>query len=140
MCLLVKYIDKPTPPRGPLVPEEIRADHITVKWKRPDDAGGSDITGYVLEKLDLDTGRWVPAGEVGPDKDTFTFKGLTPKKKYKFRVKAVNKEGESEPLETTDAIVARNPYGKQLIIGRQNEAVVLSTFSCKLYGKISTLR
>lgn len=37
---------------------------------------------------------------------------LTPKKKYKIRVKAVNKEGESEPLETEDAIVAKNPYGE----------------------------
>ena len=49
---------------GPLVAEEIRADHVKVKWNRPEDNGGSDITGYVLEKMDLDTGRWVPAGEV----------------------------------------------------------------------------
>ena len=44
--------------------EEIRADHITVKWQKPDDTGGSEITGYIIEKMDLDTGRWVPAGEV----------------------------------------------------------------------------
>lgn len=43
---------------------------------------------------------------------TFKIEGLTPKKKYKIRVKAVNKEGESEPLETDQAIVAKNPYGK----------------------------
>lgn len=48
---------------------------------------------------------------MGPDKNTFTIDGLTPKKKYKFRVKAVNKEGESEPLETDEPILARNPYG-----------------------------
>jgi Fibronectin type III domain. len=48
---------------------------------------------------------------VGPDKNSFTIEGLTPKKKYKFRVKAVNKEGESEPLETDEPILARNPYG-----------------------------
>lgn len=46
------------------------------------------------------------------DKDTFKVENLTPKKKYKIRVKAVNKEGESEPLETEEAIVAKNPYGK----------------------------
>lgn len=86
------------------------ADHVKVKWQKPEDNGGSDITGYVLEKMDVDTGRWIPAGECGPDDDTFTFKGLTPNKKYKFRVRAKNKEGESEPLETTDAILARNPY------------------------------
>lgn len=114
MCMLfhVNNIDKPTPPRGPLKAEEVRSDHVKVKWQKPADNGGTDITGYVLEKMDLDTGRWIPAGEVGPDQDSFTIKGLTPKKKYKFRVKAVNKEGESEPLETEEPIIAKNPYGK----------------------------
>ena len=36
--------------------------------------------------------------------------GLTKGKKYKFRVKAINKEGESEPLENEEAIEAKNPY------------------------------
>ncbi|PSN48991.1 hypothetical protein C0J52_03867 [Blattella germanica] len=111
--------------------EEVRANHVKVKWNKPEDNGGTDITGYVLEKMDMDTGRWVPAGEVGPDKNTFTIDGLTPKKKYKFRVKAVNKEGESEPLETEEAILARNPYdepgrpGKPDIIDYDNKSVTL---------------
>lgn len=104
--------DKPSIPLGPLKVEEVRADHVKVKWDKPEDNGGTEITGYVLEKMDLDTGRWIPAGEVGPNEKTFTFSGLTPKKKYKFRVKAVNKEGESEPLEVEEAILAKNPYGK----------------------------
>lgn len=108
----VVVLDKPTPPRGPLKAEEVRADHITISWKKPEDAGGSDITGYVIEKMDMETGRWVPAGEVGPNTDKFTVDGLTPKKKYKFRVKAVNKEGESDPLESEEPITAKNPYGK----------------------------
>lgn len=107
-------VDKPSRPSGPIVPEEIRADHIKIKWKKPEDAGGSPLTGYIIEKMDLDTGRWVAAGEVGPNDETFTASGLTPKKKYKFRVKAVNKEGESEALETEEPIMARNPYGKSL--------------------------
>ena len=41
--------------------------------------------------MDTETGRWIPAGEVGPDKDTIRVDGLTPKKRYMFRVKAVNK-------------------------------------------------
>lgn len=106
----VIVLDKPTPPLGPLEPVEVRSTHAKVKWNKPKDNGGSDITGYVLEKMDMDNGRWIPAGEVGPDETTFDFKGLIPNKKYKFRVKAVNKEGESEPLETTDSILAKNPY------------------------------
>lgn len=56
--------DKPLRPVGPLKAEEVRADHITVSWKKPEDNGGSDITGYIIEKMDMDSGRWVAAGEV----------------------------------------------------------------------------
>lgn len=49
---------------GPLEAVEVRADHIKVQWNPPKDNGGSPITGYVIEKMDQDTGRWVPAGEV----------------------------------------------------------------------------
>lgn len=61
--------------------------------------------------MDTDSGRWVPAGEVGPNENTFTVDGLTPKKKYKFRVKAKNKDGESPALLTEEEIEAKNPYG-----------------------------
>lgn len=44
--------------------EEVRADHIKVKWKKPKDNGGEELKGYIIEKMDLDTGRWVSAGEV----------------------------------------------------------------------------
>lgn len=60
-CLL---LGKPSRPQGPLFPEEIRADHVKLKWKKPDDDGGMPIDGYIIEKMDLDTGAWVPAGEV----------------------------------------------------------------------------
>lgn len=42
----------------------------------------------------------------------FDVTGLQEGKKYKFRVKAVNPEGESEPLEADKAIIAKNPFGK----------------------------
>lgn len=108
----VVVLDKPGRPVGPLKAEEVRANHVTIKWKRPEDDGGVPITGYIVEKMDMDTGRWVPAGEVGPNADNFKVDGLTPKKRYKFRVKAINKEGESEPLESDEPITAKNPYGK----------------------------
>lgn len=58
-------IDKPAQPVGPLKAEEVRADHITVAWKKPKDNGGSEITSYLVEKMDMDSGQWIPAGEVG---------------------------------------------------------------------------
>lgn len=38
--------------------------------------------------------------------------GLKPGRKYKFRVKAVNKEGASEPLLTDKEMTAKDPWGK----------------------------
>jgi hypothetical protein len=62
--------------------------------------------------MDTETGRWVSAGECGPEANEFEVKGLTKGKRYKLRVKAYNKEGESEPAEMSDTFVAQNPYGK----------------------------
>ena len=38
--------------------------------------------------------------------------GLQEGHEYQFRVKAVNDEGESDPLETDHATVAKDPFGK----------------------------
>ena len=37
---------------------------------------------------------------------------LQPGQEYKFRVMAVNAEGESEPLDADKSIIAKNPYGE----------------------------
>jgi hypothetical protein len=72
IMLSLLFTDKPSSPVGPLAAEEVRANHVKVKWNKPEDSGGSAVTGYVLEKMDLDTGRWVPAGEVTSCVSIFT--------------------------------------------------------------------
>lgn len=46
----------------------------------------------------------------------FNVEGLEPGHQYKFRVTAVNDEGDSEPLEANQAILAKNPYGESCCI------------------------
>lgn len=72
---------------------------------------GKPVTGYVVEKLNKATGRWVPVGKTVEPTTEMEVKGLQEGEEYEFRVKAVNEEGESEPLKTDGSILAKNPYG-----------------------------
>jgi Fibronectin type III domain/Immunoglobulin I-set domain/Immunoglobulin domain len=105
-------LDKPSPPDGEPEATKIRSDSATVAFRPPKDDGGCPILGYIVEKMDTETGRWVGAGECGPDATELEVKGLVKGKRYKLRVKAYNKEGESEPSEMSQSFVAQNPYGK----------------------------
>ncbi|GIY64293.1 twitchin [Caerostris darwini] len=103
-------LDKPSPPGGPLKVEDVTADGCNLEWKPPSDDGGQPVDNYVVEKMDPATGIWTPVGEtVGPE-TSMKVKGLVPGKSYKFRVRAANRQGESEPLEADKTIVAKNPF------------------------------
>lgn len=106
----IQVLGKPSAPKGPLNVTEVFEDRMTLDWLPPEDDGGTPINYYEVEKFDTATGQWVPCGR---SKDTtFKVEGLTKGNSYKFRVRAVNNEGASDPLETDQAIVAKNPYGK----------------------------
>ena len=36
------------------------SDSITLQWTRPQNDGGNPIRGYVIEKKEKDTDRWIP--------------------------------------------------------------------------------
>ena len=102
--------DKPGKPEGPLNVMDIYRDRCRLSWKPPLDDGGMPILRYIVEAQDMETKKWVKVGKVEGDTQCGV-PGLEPGKRYKFRVKAVNSEGESEPLVNTDEILAKDPYG-----------------------------
>lgn len=107
-CFL--FSGKPSKPKGPLKVSDVTAEGCKLKWEKPEDDGGEPVDHYVVERMDTETGRWVPVTTTkSPEADV---SGLNEGKEYQFRVKAVNAEGESEPLETDIPTVAKNPYGE----------------------------
>ena len=67
--------------------------------------------GYIVEKCEDGSSFWEEApGVVKGEKHVI--KGLDKGKKYKFRVKAENPYGKSEPAETEKSTLAKNPYGQ----------------------------
>lgn len=112
-------LGKPGSPKGPLEVTDVTKQSCKLKWKKPEDDGGCPITEYEVEKMDVATGKWMRVCKV-PAKDSLKepeveITNLEPGKEYKFRVTAVNKEGDSEPLTTTKSIIAKNPFGKKII-------------------------
>jgi len=114
----VIVIDRPTKPEGPLKISEVRKDTCLLAWRPPADNGGCQIDKYIIEKLDVARGEWGPVSEVNGDTTTLRVIRLTPGKEYMFRVRAVNKEGESDNLETTGSTLAKNPYDEPSAPGK----------------------
>ena len=50
-------LGKPSRPVGPLKVEDVRAKKALLKWDKPEDDGGTPVTKYLIEKMDVDTGR-----------------------------------------------------------------------------------
>lgn len=110
MLITNRFTAKPGKPEGPLEVSDIHKEGCKLKWKKPKDDGGEPIECYSVEKYDADSGMWLPVGKTkDPEMEVL---GLVPGHEYEFRVKAVNKEGESEPLETMAPIIAKDPFSK----------------------------
>lgn len=84
----------------------------TLSWKPPEDDGGEPIEEYILEAQDMnERGKFVEVGRCKAGDTSFKVKNLKDRTDYKFRVKARNKEGESEPLQTETATTIKDPWG-----------------------------
>jgi len=99
-------LDVPGPPTGPIEFDDIDSNSVTISWKTPKDNGGSEITGYVIEKKDLDhAGGWVPAvNYVAPNIKTQKVPRLLEGNRYEFRVFAVNAQGRGAPTTSDEAM------------------------------------
>jgi hypothetical protein len=101
---------------------DVTKEICVVSWKPPLDNGGSPVERYIVEKQDTARGGWTPAGETNADNNSLRLTKLTPGKEYLFRVRAVNKEGEGDALETSGATLAKNPYDEPSAPGKPEVA------------------
>lgn len=107
----ITVLDKPGQCEGPLEAIETTKSTVTLQWKPPKDDGGSELSGYVIEKCPEGSDVWekCPGIFIQPKA---VIKHLDEGKAFKFRVKAENIHGEGKPLETKTAIVVKPPYSK----------------------------
>lgn len=102
--------DKPGPPGGPIEFKTVTAEKITLLWRPPPDDGGAKITHYIVEKRETSRVVWSMVAE-NLEECIITTTKIIKGNEYIFRVRAVNKYGIGEPLES-DPVVAKNAFGE----------------------------
>lgn len=103
-----KVLDRPGPPAGPLQVSGISAEKCTLSWGPPPENGGAETMYYIVEKCETSRVAWTL---VYSDMMATTCKitKLLRGNEYLFRVKAVNKYGEGETLES-EPVRATDPF------------------------------
>ena len=97
--------DPPWAPGKPTV-RDVAKTSCFLMWTKPEHDGGAKIDGYIIEMLKSGTTDWI---RVADDINLLehSLRGLMEKQEYSFRVKAVNKAGESEPSEPSDPVLIK---------------------------------
>ncbi|XP_054889486.1 titin-like [Poeciliopsis prolifica] len=107
-AITCKVLDIPGPPVGPLEVSGLSAEKCTISWGPPQENGGAEVLHYVVEKCETSRISWTLVyGDMKATtcKITKLLKG----NEYLFRVRAVNKYGEGEILES-DPIKAMDSF------------------------------
>ncbi|XP_065133987.1 myosin light chain kinase, smooth muscle isoform X1 [Paramisgurnus dabryanus] len=104
--LTLRVIDRPQPPASCPVPCVVSSLSLVLSWSGPSYDGGSAVTGYVVEVCEspAESGHWK---ELTAECTSTSFRvssGLKPQGEYRFRVRAYNAVGVSEPSQESQPI------------------------------------
>lgn len=100
--LHLSVIDRPKPPQGKVEFLEMSGKCIKMKWKAPRDNGGKQVTNFVIERRLAGKKSWERVGEADSRTTIFSDDKVDEGEAYQYRIRAVNEEGMSDPLETED--------------------------------------
>ena len=103
--------DRPDAPQN-LKVTEVSKDYVILTWEAPENDGGSDITGYTIEKRDAAKTHWGQSGTASANEYSFKVRKLFEGSEYLFRVAAENKIGLSDFAELKEPVKARLPFGE----------------------------
>ena len=125
--LYVLFIDKPSVPHD-LTATEHTEHSISVIWEVPEDNGGSDITGYLLERRESTRSSW--NNSMHTSDLYYTVRNLTKDKKYIIRVAAVNEIGQGPFAALDEPVTAKSEFDPP---GSPNNPQVKEKITYNLY-------
>jgi len=87
----------------------ITAESCVVGWEKPANDGGSEVTGYVLEKREANKRNWSRVSNNSITETRYKVTGLKQGTKYEFRVSAENAAGIGEASLPSNAVLLCEP-------------------------------
>ena len=107
--VLVKSLHQtPGPPGQPQI-SAMSKDSMTVIWMEPVNNGGSEVIGYIVERKEPKSSRWIRATRSSITQTRYVSSGLIEGVEYVHRVIAVNACGEGKPSKETDVTTCQDP-------------------------------
>ncbi|KAM4624173.1 myosin light chain kinase, smooth muscle-like [Polymixia lowei] len=103
----LSVIDCPHPPASPPVISQLSSESLVLSWTGPSFDGGTVILGYIVEvrQEGLDeAGSWSEVITRCKNTSYRVRSGLEPQGEYRFRVRAYNTAGVSEPSAESDSV------------------------------------
>lgn len=94
---------------------DVSRDGMTLTWYPPEDDGGSQVTGYIVERKEVRADRWVRVNKVPVTMTRYRSTGLIEGLEYEHRVTAINARGTGKPSRPSKPTVAMDPIGKYIL-------------------------
>lgn len=107
----------PSPPVLPVAIDNTK-DSVSLSWQPPKDCGRGKIFGYLLEYQKAGDEEWLQVNQTPDSCQGTTFKviNLEDGALYRFRVKAVNVAGESDPAYVQEPVRAQDRLGNLCVL------------------------
>jgi titin len=99
----------PNPPMN-CVAKNITKNSCNISFREPEYDGGSPIIGYIVERRQLLTSRWLKCNKKLIIEQNYFCDDLIEGTEYEFRVIAENLAGQSDPSEPCKSFLAKNPF------------------------------
>lgn len=100
----------PGPPSRPEV-LDVTHEGMTLTWQPPEDNGGSTISGYLIERKEAHSDRWMRINKNPVTMTRYRSSGLIEGVEYEHRITAINSRGAGKPSESSAITVAMDPIG-----------------------------
>lgn len=108
------FLDKPSPPRGPLDISGMTDTSFTIHWQPSENDGGSPIIEYIVEMRESSNKEYKKLGSTKAVDTVMSVQYLSKGKGYSFRITARNVIGISEPYLPEETVVAGSRLSKIL--------------------------